>query len=160
VCAPLDLERSAEDFDRPVRAFYRWHVLSGLKAIYAAVGRRRRVHVPIESAVRVRKIRSWDALVVAPRFGFASAEDYYARVSAAATLPVIALPTLIIAAKADPMIPEATLIPALRNCSSSIDLRWVARGGHVGFPADLDLGQRGARGLEPQILAWLRGVRD
>jgi len=160
VCAPLDLERSATDFDRPVRAFYRWHVLSGLKAIYAAVGRRRGVSFPVESAFRVRKMRSWDALVVAPRFGFASAEDYYARVSAAAALPAIALPTLLVAAKSDPMIREATLIPALRNCSSSIDLRWVTRGGHVGFPADLDLGITGARGLEPQILAWFdRGAR-
>jgi predicted alpha/beta-fold hydrolase len=154
VCAPLDLERSAADFDRPVRAFYRWHVLSGLKAIYAAVGKRRRVHVPVEAAHRVSKMRGWDALVVAPRFGFASAEDYYARVSAASALPRISLPTLIVAAKADPMIPEATLLPALRTCSSSIDLRWLARGGHVGFPADLDLGLQGPRGLEPQILAW------
>jgi predicted alpha/beta-fold hydrolase len=154
VCAPLDLELSAADFDRPVRAFYRWHVLSGLKAIYAAVGKRRRVHLPVETALRVQKMRSWDALVVAPRFGFASAEDYYARVSAAAALPLIALPTLIVAAKADPMIPEATLLPALRTSSPSIDLRWLTRGGHVGFPSDLDLGLPARRGLEPQILAW------
>jgi predicted alpha/beta-fold hydrolase len=154
VCAPLDLERSAVDFDRPVRAFYRRHVLAGLKAIYAAVGAQRKVAFPVAAAMRVRKIRAWDAQVVASRFGFHSAEDYYARVSAAAALPVIALPTLVVAAKADPMVPEETLLPALRQCSSSIDLKWTARGGHVGFPVDLDLGVPGQRGLEQQILTW------
>jgi predicted alpha/beta-fold hydrolase len=154
VCAPLDLELSAVDFDRPVRAMYRRHVLAGLKAIYAAVSTRRSVAFPIASAMRLRKIRAWDTHVVAPRFGFASAEDYYARVSAAAALPLIALPTLVVAAKADPMVPEETLLPALRHCSPSIDLRWTDRGGHVGFPVDLDLGVPGERGLEPQIMTW------
>ena len=154
VCAPLDLDRSATDFDRPMRAFYRHHVLSGLKAIYAAVGKRRPVRFPVQAAMRIRKIRRWDTDVVAPRFGFASAEDYYARVSAVFALPSIARPTLIVAAKADPMVPEETLRSARRNCSSSVDWRWVDRGGHVGFPPDLDLGLSGGRGLERQIFDW------
>jgi uncharacterized protein len=154
VCAPLDLDRSATDFDRPVRAFYRHHVLSGLKAIYGAVGKRRRVAFPVQAAMRIGKIRSWDRHVVAPRFGFTSAEDYYARVSAVFALSSIARPTLIVAARADPMVPEETLRPALRNCSSSVDWRWVDRGGHVAFPRDLDLGLPGHRGLEQQILDW------
>jgi len=154
VCAPLDLERSATDFDRPWRAFYRHHVLAGLKRIYAAVGKRRAVGFPVDAALRIGKIRSWDQHVVAPRFGFASAEDYYARVSALFALPSIARPTLVIAAKADPMVPEQTLRHAVRQCSSSVDWRWVERSGHVGFPPDLDLGLPGHRGLERQILHW------
>ena len=154
ICAPLDLERSATDFDRPLRAFYRRHVLSGLKRIYAAVGKRRPVPFPVSAALRIDKIRTWDKLVVAPRFGFASAEDYYARVSAVFALPSIARPTLIVACRADPMVTEQTLRPAVRQCSPSIDWRWADRGGHVGFPRDFDLGLPGARGLERQILAW------
>jgi predicted alpha/beta-fold hydrolase len=154
VCAPLDLERSATDFDRPVRAFYRRHVLSGLKRIYAAVAKRRAVHFPVDKAMRIGKIRNWDKHVVAPRFGFASAEDYYARVSAVFALPAVARPTLVVAATADPMVPEPTLRAAVRQCSRNIDWRWVDRGGHVGFPPDLDLGMPGARGLEGQILEW------
>jgi predicted alpha/beta-fold hydrolase len=154
VCAPLDLERSASDFDRPARAVYRRHVLSGLKAIYEAVGKRRPVAFPVPAAMRIRKIRSWDTHVVAPRFGFASAEDYYARVSAVSALPAITLPTLLVAAKSDPMVPEPTVRPALQRCAPSIDLRWVAGGGHVAFPPELDLGLPGARGLERQILTW------
>ncbi|HMI86458.1 MAG TPA: alpha/beta fold hydrolase [Polyangiaceae bacterium] len=154
VCAPLDLERSATDFDRRTRAFYRYHVLSGLKRIYARVAKRRRVAFPIDEALRIGKIRSWDRHVVAPRFGFASAEDYYARASAIFALPSIARPTLVVAAKADPMVPEPTLRAAVSQCSASVDWRWVERGGHVGFPPDLDLGMRGERGLERQILEW------
>jgi hypothetical protein len=154
VCAPLDLELSATDFDRPVRAFYRRHVLAGLKRIYAAVGRRRRVAFPVDAAMRIGKIRSWDQLVVAPRFGFASAEDYYARVSAVSALPAIELPTLLVVATSDPMVPEETLRPALEKRAPSIDLRWIPGGGHVAFPRDLDLGLPGARGLEQQIVSW------
>ena len=36
-----------------------------------------------------------------------------------------------------------------------IDAR-VVRGGHVGFPGSLDLGQRAPRGLDPQLAAWVR----
>jgi predicted alpha/beta-fold hydrolase len=154
VCAPLDLERSAADFDRPLRAFYRRHVLYGLKQIYAAVGKRRALPFPVSAAARIDKIRSWDQRIVAPRFGFASAEDYYARMSAVFALPAIARPTLIVASTADPMVTAQTLRPAVRQCSPSIDWRWVDRGGHVGFPADLDIGMPGARGLENQIFEW------
>jgi predicted alpha/beta-fold hydrolase len=159
VCAPLDLDRSATDFDRPVRAFYRHHVLSGLKAIYRAVGKRRRVAFPVDAAMRIRKIRAWDTHVVAPRFGFASAEDYYARVSAASALPKITLPALLVVAKSDPMVPEETLRPALLGCAPSVELRWVSRGGHVAFPANLDIGIPGERGLERQILTWFSRTR-
>jgi predicted alpha/beta-fold hydrolase len=159
VCSPLDLERSATDFDLPARAFYRWHVLASLKAIYAAVYKRRPLPFSLDAARRLRTLRSWDQHVVAPRFGFASAEHYYAEVSASAALPRIEIPALIVASTADPMIREATLRPALARCSPSTDLRWTPRGGHVGFPPDLDLGIAGARGLERQILTWFGANR-
>jgi hypothetical protein len=35
--------------------------------------------------------------------------------------------------------------------------RW-AKGGHVAFPARLDLGEAAPRGLESQVVSWLRRV--
>ena len=35
---------------------------------------------------------------------------------------------------------------------------WTKRGGHFGMPGDLDLGRPGAKGLHPQLLAWMRAA--
>ncbi|MEZ5314235.1 MAG: hypothetical protein R2862_11620 [Thermoanaerobaculia bacterium] len=106
-------------------------------------------------AVAATTIRAWDGLVVAPRWGFASAEDYYARASAAAVLPAIDLPGWIVHSAADPMVPPWTVAPGLARLPAAIAVTRTARGGHVGMPADLDLGQPGARGLYGQIVGWV-----
>ena len=104
---------------------------------------------------RVATIRAWDGLVVAPRWGFASAEDYYARASAAPLLGAIRLPTWMVLAENDPMVPPQTVRPSLANVSTSTEVTWTRRGGHVGFPPDLDLGRDGELGLDDQLLAWM-----
>jgi predicted alpha/beta-fold hydrolase len=103
----------------------------------------------------VRTLRQWDNLVVAPRFGFASAEDYYAKASVAPLLGRIELPALFIHSLGDPMIPPRVWQPSLANASPSIDVHITPRGGHVGFPNNLDLGLGPRLGLEDQVLAWL-----
>ena len=103
----------------------------------------------------MRSIREWDALAVAPRFGFASAEEYYQRASVAPRLHEISTPTWIVVGGRDPMVPPWTVRPALERVSPTTEVTWTARGGHVGFPADLDLGRRGERGLAPQVVSWL-----
>ena len=52
------------------------------------------------------------------------------------------------------MVTADVIRPALRGASASVDVRWTSQGGHVGFPADVDLGVRAPRGLMPQVLAW------
>jgi hypothetical protein len=157
VCAPLDLERGATALDGPGNALYRRYLLDGLKAMAAAVERLRpgAIAAPAERWRRARGIREWDGLVVAPRWGFASAEDYYARASAGPLLGRIATPTWIVLSGNDPMVPAATVREALAGVSPATEVTWTRRGGHVGFPPGLDLGRSGARGLEGQVLAWL-----
>ncbi len=155
VCSPLDLQRSADAIDRPERWLYRRHVLSGLKQSYAAMARRRAVDVPLERARRVRRIVEWDDLVVAPRHGFSDARHYYREASVAPLLRRIGVPSLLVAARHDPMVLERTLRPALEEAPDALEVRWFERGGHVGFPRDFDLGQPAARGMASQIVAWL-----
>lgn len=155
VCSPLDLQRSAEAIDRPERWLYRRHVLSGLKRSYAAIARRRPVDVPMERARRIRHIVEWDDLVVAPRHGFADALHYYREASVAPLLDRIGVPSLLVLARHDPMVLERTLGPALERTPDALDVRWVERGGHVGFPPDFDLGESAVRGMNSQIVAWL-----
>lgn len=154
ICSPLDLAYGAHAIQRRLSRLYEWHVLRGLKAMYRAVCRRRD-EVPLSwpQAARIQSILEWDHKVVVPRFGFESRDAYYARMSAGPLLARADLPTLFIAARADPVVTADQLRPWLRNASASVEVAWTA-GGHVGFPDRLDLGLGQTDRLEPQLLAW------
>lgn len=162
VCPPLDLDRTAAAFDRPEKWLYRHHVLDSLKTMYAAVSARRPPNArPLLSPVEARRIdrlRDWDAHVVAPRFGFRSAEHYYAETSVAPRLHRLAVPALVLSARHDPMVTAESVRPALDRKYPMLDARWIDEGGHCGFPETLDLGLGGETGLLPQILRWLTAV--
>lgn len=158
VCTPLDLAAAQRHIDAPGTRAYRAHVLRGLKEIYAAVARRRPVPTPVERVLRVRTIREWDALTIAPRYGFASPEDYYERLSVVPRLGALRRPALLLCAERDPIVPAGTVRPFLPEPAAgagALHVRWSARAGHLAFPADLDLGAGRARGLEAQLTAWL-----
>ncbi len=149
VCAPLDLAASARAIDHPRAWVYRRHLLNGLESGYAAMHGQAR---------HFDTIRAWDEAVVVPYWGFESAEQYWQTQSMGPRLRELMVPTLFVGAPADPMIPVATLMPHLERAARCTNLpltvAWARRGGHVGFPADLDLGQPGALGLMPQLHAW------
>ncbi len=157
VCAPLDLDRGATALDGPGTWLYRRYLLPGLQQHVDAVERLRPVPADRARRARVRGIREWDGLIVAPRWGFASAEDYYARASVAPILDRIDLPAWIIESENDPMVPVWTVERALERVSPTTEVTWTPRGGHVGMPRDLDLGRPGPKGLHGQLLAWLAG---
>jgi predicted alpha/beta-fold hydrolase len=146
ICAPLDLAASCRHIDHPYRSLYRWHVLNGLKEIYSAYAARHSQAVD-PRITGCRRLYDWDERVVAPHFGFAGADDYYARMSARPLLPTISCRTLVIAAQRDPMVPEHVLRPHLRHVSSAVTVSWV-EGGHVGFPPREKIWSR--------ILRWLQ----
>jgi predicted alpha/beta-fold hydrolase len=98
VCSPIDLQRSARAIDQPRGVFYRRHVLSALKEIYRHVAERRDVPLPVKEAARIDTIELWDERIIAPRHGFAGAEDYWAKTSACNVLDEVRTPTLFIAA--------------------------------------------------------------
>lgn len=156
ICPPLDLDRGAADIDTPERWVYRRHVLEGLKEMYAGIAARRPVPISAREARGIRTLRGWDHRVVAPRYGFRSAEHYYAEESAGPRLRHINVPTLLLATEADPMVLAGTLRGAINDASPLLDVRWLGTGGHVGFPEAIDLGLgSGERGLEAQAIDWL-----
>ncbi len=147
VCAPLDLEASCAHIDHPARWAYRRHLLAGVKEVYRMVAARRPMPASIETVLAIRTVRTWDDKVVAPRFGFSGASDYYRKVSVAPRLPEMELPSLIVASERDPMVPAHTLRRVLARASSAVETRWLERGGHVGFP--------GEYALLREIMDWL-----
>jgi uncharacterized protein len=157
VCPPLGLGESARAFDQPGVALYRWHVLRGLKEMYAAFRKRPGTEdLPsIEAAQRITWIQEWDERIVAPRHGFASGQDYYARASVGPKLGALACPALVLSAARDPMVPRETSAPYVSSLPSHVQYRELNRGGHLAFPRSLDLGHGVALGLEAQATAWL-----
>ncbi|PRQ04954.1 putative hydrolase [Enhygromyxa salina] len=149
ICAPLDLARTVELIDHPRAWIYRRHVLDGLSKIHVKV----HGHSP-----RFRSIRQWDMATVVPRFGFDSVEHYWRSQTAGPRLREASVPLLVVAATGDPMVPAETLRPYLTRAGAGVDVRWARRGGHVGFPANLDLGLPGELGLFNQVLTWCAAI--
>ncbi len=90
-----------------------------------------------------------------PRRGFDSPEDYYRRAGVGRRLDRLRVPALLVAAEDDPMLPPAAVQPGLKGTPEGFCLRWSRRGGHLAFPASLDLGEDAPAGLAGQVIAWL-----
>lgn len=152
VSSPLDLARSAEAFDQGRWNIYRSHVMGSLHEMYTAAYQRRPGPVLPTEARKIQKIREWDERIVAPRYGFASAQDYYDSVSVAPRLTSLSVPSLYVGSPADPMVPPVAV--PLTQTYENLHAVWIPQAGHLGFPRDCDLGQPGPKGLEDQILTW------
>jgi uncharacterized protein len=155
VCAPVDLSGCCAAIDRPGLWVYRAYLLDGLKRIYARVAERRPVPITPAQARRITTIRGWDDAIVAPRHGFSSAEDYYAKASVGPRLRDLKVPSLLVSAAHDPMVPWDTVSPWVVPPPGRLTVKRVDDGGHVGFPGRLRLDEDADLGLEPQVLAWL-----
>ena len=70
---------------------------------------------------------------MAPHFGFANANDYYAQASSRPLIGRIRVPTLIIHARDDPFIPFEPLLDPSIISNPYVLLLATARGGHVAF---------------------------
>jgi hypothetical protein len=81
----------------------------------------------------IRTIEQYDARYIAPVFGFADVNDYYAKASALTVMDRIHIPTLIIHAADDPFIPVSPLRDAAVTNNPNILLVVTGCGGHVAF---------------------------
>ena len=162
ICPPLHLADAREFIDTRAHGIYKRRVLGGLKASYEPLAA---IHgaefaVPVDRVRRARSIYEWDSLTVVPRFGFRDPDDYYAREAVAERLGEIRVPTLIVAARPDPVVPADVIEPHLVVDAPLLDVRWVENGGHLGFPRRLDLGFDGRAGLPGQVAAWAESAAD
>ena len=147
VCAPLDLAAGVAHIDHPLRWPYRRHLLDGVKEVYRHVAARRSMPLELGAMLAIRTVREWDEKVIAPRFGFAGADDYYRQVGVGPLLARLEVPVLFVAGSGDPMIPAWTLRPLLARASPAVEIRWIRMGGHLGFPSELAVLQSVVRWL-------------
>ncbi len=161
-CTPIDLKAAQVYIDSTRAWLYRRHCLDGLKSIYDAVARLNPERVPTanEDVQGVRSMWDWDALAIAPRYGYGSPEEYYDALSLRRDLGSFRVPTLLVAAEHDPIVPAHTIRPFLDSARKPIgcalQVKWIRDAGHVTFPNELDLGFGPKKGIEPQLLHWFR----
>ncbi len=133
VCPTLDLAACVEAISWPQNFIYQWHFVTGLKRRL----RRKAKLFPREYSTGclegIRTIREFDNGITAPHCGYRDAADYYSRASAARVAATIGVPTLILTAEDDPIVPLATLQnPAIRS-NPNITLEAPRYGGHCAF---------------------------
>ncbi len=133
VSPALDLARCAAALERPANALYQFWFVRGLKA---RLRRKAKLFPHLYDArklARVRTVREFDEIYTAPHFRFENAADYYARASALRVVARVAVPTLIITAQDDPVVPfDSFRHPAL-TANPQLWLLAPAHGGHAGF---------------------------
>lgn len=155
VCAPLDLTSVIHHIDAPRAWLYREYVLGALRAHHAQLVSHGAGVAPHFRVRRIRKLREFDALVIAPRFGYTSPEDYYRGVGVQERIEQVSLPLLYVGSVADPMIPSSMGRHVLERAPGDlVDVRWLDDGGHVYFPPAQDLGFGQDVGVMPQVLQW------
>jgi hypothetical protein len=163
ICSPVDLSATVRDFDALPRFPYREYIVGAIKRYVLTIldGRELPGGIDPEQVRRVTTLREFDAATVVPRFGFQDPDDYYRSQSVVHRLRSFRRPALLVAAEGDPMISARSIRAGLRNGSGDLRVVWSERGGHVGFPPMVDLGEplglaAGApTGLEAQVISWL-----
>lgn len=138
VCAvstPIDLALSVAETERPSNIIYRRRFVNRLKT---RVKRRNPLFpdlFPLDHLPKIKTIHDFDDYYTARIFGFGSADNYYRTQSSNQFLAGIRVPTLVIQAKNDPMIPFRIYNhPAFRE-NPHLHLLAVDHGGHLGFLA-------------------------
>jgi predicted alpha/beta-fold hydrolase len=130
ISAPIDLDRARRAIMRPRNVFYQRYLLTRLKEETRSLP----LTVAEESELaRVKTLYEFDDRILAPRVGFAGAEDYYRRSMALPFLGDIAVPTLIVQAEDDPWIPFATYRDYAWSANPRLLPLFAHGGGHVGF---------------------------
>lgn len=132
VSAPLDLALTARCIGARRNRLYQWYFLRECQretlAPVSAVTAEERWAV-----LRAETLWQFDDRFTAPRNGFDGAADYYRRNSSRNFLDEIAVPTLLIHAQDDPIVPAVPYREYDWRRNRRLQLALQSKGGHVGF---------------------------
>lgn len=133
VCPAMDLAACADALERWDNYPYQRHFVSGLMSRYA---RKQKLFPQLYSTnglPPIRTVRNFDDHIIAPRFGYRDAQDYYESVSATRVAAQIRVPFLLIAAQDDPFVPYSLFLGARVDDNPAIQFVATRFGGHCGF---------------------------
>jgi predicted alpha/beta-fold hydrolase len=155
VSPSVDLDASADANERRANVLYRF---SFMRSLRRRVRTKHRQHPEVYDARdlrRVRTIRQFDERYTAPHGGYKCAADYYERASSIGVIPRIEVPTLIIHAADDPIIPAEPLLGPATAANPNVLLVVTRGGGHVGFISEA-CGAEDRRWAENRAVAFCR----
>jgi predicted alpha/beta-fold hydrolase len=140
ISAPLDYLNVGARMDSRRSYIYRRHVLGGLidRARAFAQMHPERAHYKPEELAPLNRFRTYDAHVIVPMHGFRDVDHYYREVSSGPYLPKIALPTMLIHAEDDPMVPMRGVDIWLKHRSPNVQVALTRHGGHIGWIGGTD----------------------
>lgn len=133
ISTPIDLARSVRAIDLPSNILYARRFLDRLRG---RIRRKSRISPDIYSENGLNEVRTiweFDDRFTAPLFGFGTAANYYATQSSSSFLSDIRIPTLIITAKDDPLVPFEMYGHSAFQENSALTLVATEHGGHLGF---------------------------
>lgn len=155
VSAPADLAASARIFEQGrANRFYMRRLVRSLKRKTQAKLVRHPALISPERLDAIRTIADFDDAVTAPIHGFRNAEHYWKSASCGPLLASIRIPTLLINAKDDPLVPSWAIQQRAAEQNSRLTADITEQGGHLGFIAG---GYPGAttRWAEERVIAFL-----
>jgi hypothetical protein len=151
VCPPVDLMYCVQSLARGVNRFYDRHFARLLRKQIDE----NRLKVPgapgLERGRPPRGVFEFDEAFTAPVCGFGTAANYYRLCSSAQFVPEIRVPTLILAAADDPLVP-GPMFDSLR-LPPAVELRLTRSGGHLGFIGRND-GDPDRRWMDWRVVEW------
>ena len=131
--APTDLEAGARILDRTSNIIYKKRFLRNLKIKLEEKNRRFPNTLDMQSFATIKAWRDFDELYSAPMNNFENASAFYENASAKNFMPGITVPTLLVQAKNDPILPPACYPVDLCKNLKNVFLEMPTHGGHVGF---------------------------
>jgi predicted alpha/beta-fold hydrolase len=134
ISAPFDLAASARAFERG--GFNRMYLSGLVRSLKRKTFLKLREYLDVVDRARlaaVRTLAEFDDLVTGPVHGFANAEEYWKASSCTPFLASIRIPTLLINALDDPVVPARTLPHQMVPQHPFLTAACTPTGGHVGF---------------------------
>ncbi len=130
---PMDLLACSRNIEKPENKLYLWRFLQSLKPKIEAKAFQYPDQFDLNKWKQVKTFWDFDHIYTGPLHGFEGADDYYQRSSSKYFVKNIVIPTLIVNAENDPLVPYQSLpIEAIADMSN-VWLELTQQGGHCGY---------------------------
>ncbi|MFN0127008.1 MAG: YheT family hydrolase [Verrucomicrobiales bacterium] len=153
VSSPIDLAASGRSLDRGInRLVYARHFLRTMKPKALAKWAQYPGLFDRDRLMAAETLYDFDNAFTAPLHGFRNTDDYWSRASAKPHLSRLRLPTLLLNARNDPIVPINSL-PMATEANRFVTLWQPGQGGHVGFAAGYPPGH--VLTLPQSVMGWM-----